>query len=72
MQRNLDGQAKAGLYRDGKRVYVIFEFESEYDAMQAFDFGRWMKLTFISRDQKPALKEIKKHRKPSLIFIRWF
>lgn len=37
MERNLTGKAKGGLCREGKRIYIIFEFSTEYDAMQAFD-----------------------------------
>lgn len=35
--KNLSGKTKAGLLRDGKRVYIILEFPDEYLAMQAYD-----------------------------------
>lgn len=36
-EREFAGKCKRGLYRKGCRVYVIFEFPNEYDAMEAFD-----------------------------------
>jgi hypothetical protein len=35
--RNLNGTAKCGVLRRGKRVYITLEFEHEYAAMEAFD-----------------------------------
>lgn len=37
MERNLSGKAKCGVCRKARLVYLVFEFPSEYDAMQAFD-----------------------------------
>ncbi len=37
MEQIFKGKVRRGVHRAGRRVYLIFEFDSEYEAIQAFD-----------------------------------
>ena len=57
MERNISGDAKVGIMRRGKRVYITLEFPDEYGAMQAFDTWSMEDISFSFKGPK-SLQEI--------------